>query len=455
MFSTSIKCDISASNEHIRTRSYVIYCNHYFRSPGVFAAQSEHIAIPPGTHDRKGTHKELMMIYDCIIIGAGASGLFCSASMDRPVRGLILEKTKHPGTKLLMSGSGQCNITHAGSIKDFIDCYGRHGGRIRKCLYRYSNTSLTGFMESGGVPVVTREDGKVFPASMDARDVLDMLLRRSRECGFSIEYDSPAEKIEKNAHGWTVLSSEQRFDTKTLVIATGGCSYPRTGSDGSIFRILKRDLELKCTELKPALSSVQVKDYPYGELSGISFENAEVSIWKDGRKEASNSGGLLFTHGDLSGPAVLNISKYASPGGMIQISYLHPLDRDTVLSRLKKAAHQNSAKLSGIIADEFGLPKRFCQLLTARYGESLKKLASQLTEETFEINSVSDFRKAMCTSGGVDLSCIDLSTMQAKKLPGIYVIGEALDIDGITGGYNLQFAYSSACAAADDIARTV
>lgn len=96
MFSTSIKCDISASNEHIRTRSYVIYCNHYFRSPGVFAAQSEHIAIPPGTHDRKGTHKELMMIYDCIIIGAGASGLFCSASMDRPVRGLILEKTKHP-----------------------------------------------------------------------------------------------------------------------------------------------------------------------------------------------------------------------------------------------------------------------------------------------------------------------------------------------------------------------
>ena len=106
------------------------------------------------------------------------------------------------------------------------------------------------------------------------------------------------------------------------------------------------------------------------------------------------------------------------------------------------------AKLSGIIADEFGLPKRFCQLLTARYGESLKKLASQLTEETFEISSVSDFRKAMCTSGGVDLSCIDLSTMQAKKLPGIYVIGEALDIDGITGGYNLQFAYSSACAAA-------
>ena len=117
---------------------------------------------------------------------------------------------------------------------------------------------------------------------------------------------------------------------------------------------------------------------------------------------------------------------------MIQISYLHPLDRDTVLSRLKKAAHQNSAKLSGIIADEFGLPKRFCQLLTARYGESLKRLAAQLTGETFEISSVSGFSKAMCTSGGVDLSCIDLSTMQAKKLPGIYVIGEALDIDGIT-----------------------
>ena len=395
------------------------------------------------------------MIYDCIIIGAGASGLFCSASMDRPVRGLILEKTKRPGTKLLMSGSGQCNITHSGSIKGFIDCYGRHGSRIRKCLYRYSNTSLIEFMESGGVPAVTREDGKVFPASMDAHDVLDMLLRRSREHGFSIEYDSPAEKIEKSTHGWTVLSSGRRFDAKMLVIATGGRSYPRTGSDGSIFHILERDLEIKCTELKPALSSVQVKSYPYGELSGISFENAAVSIFKDGRKEAANSGGLLFTHSDLSGPAVLNISKYAAPGGTIQINYLHPLDRDTVLGRLKKAAHQRSSRLSGIIADEFSLPKRFCQLLTVRYGESLKKLAAQLTGETFEISSVSGFSKAMCTSGGVDLSCIDMSTMQAKKLPGIYVIGEALDVDGITGGYNLQFAYSSARAAADDIGSTV
>ena len=451
MFSTAIKCDISASNEHIRTRSYMVYCNHYFKAPGVL----QHRATPPGIHDRKGTHKELMMIYDCIIIGAGASGLFCGASMSRPVRGLILEKTSRPGTKLLMSGSGQCNITHAGSIKDFIDCYGKHGGRIRKCLYRYSNTSLAEFMESGGVPAVTREDGKVFPASMDARSVLDMLLRRSRECGFSIEYDSPAEKIEKAAHGWTVLSSGRRFDTRTLVIATGGCSYPRTGSDGSIFRILERDLELKCTELKPALSSVQIKDYPYGELSGISFKNAAVSIFKNGRKEAANSGGLLFTHNDLSGPAVLNISKYSAPGDTIQISYLYPLDRDTVLSRLKKADHQSSSRLSNVIADEFGLPKRFCQLLTARYGESLKKLAAQLTGEIFEIISVSGFSKAMCTSGGVDLSCIDLSTMQAKKLPGIYVIGEALDIDGITGGYNLQFAYSSACAAADNIAQTV
>lgn len=392
-----------------------------------------------------------MMIYDCIIIGAGASGLFCSASMKGPVRGLILEKTRHPGTKLLMSGSGQCNITHAGSIKDFISCYGKHGGRIRKCLYRYSNTSLIEFMESGGVHTVTREDGKVFPASMDARDVLDMLLRRSRQCGFSIEYDSPAERIEKAPHGWSVFSSGRRSDTKTLVIATGGCSYPRTGSDGSAFRILERDLGLTCTELRPALSSVHVTDYPYCELSGISFENAAVSIWKDGRKKAVNSGGLLFTHSDLSGPAVLNISKYASPGSTIQISYLHPLDRDAVLGRMKKASHHSSSRLSNIIADEFGLPKRFCQLLTSRYGESLKTLSTQLTGETFEISSVSGFEKAMCTSGGIDLSCIDMSTMEAKNLPGIHVIGEALDIDGITGGYNLQFAYSSACAAADSI----
>ena len=385
------------------------------------------------------------MIYDCIIIGAGASGLFCSITVKKRINGLILEKTGHPGTKLCMSGSGQCNITHGGSIKDFIGCYGKNGRKIRSCLYKYNNLSLIDFLEKGGIKTVTRDDGKVFPASMRARDVLDFLLEKTAENGFSIKLGHPAEHIEKTASGWMISSGDSAYTAKTAVIASGGCLYPRTGSDGSFFKVLTRDLGIAVTELRPALSSVKPEGYPYAELSGISFDDAAVSIRSGNKKAAEHSGGLLFTHRDLSGPAVLNISKYADPGDELRINYLGSIGYDEALDRLKSAVQGTGADLANITASEFGLPKRFCQLLTGRCGSSLKKLAAALTGESFVISSVSGFDKAMTTGGGIELSQADLSSMEI--MPGLFAIGEALDIDGITGGYNLQFAYSSARAA--------
>jgi len=424
------------------------------------------------------THTE--KIYDCIIIGAGAAGLFCSAMMPQPADGLILEKTPRPGTKLLMSGSGQCNITHAGSIKDFISCYGKNGGKVRSSLYKYSNISLVEILESNGVPTVTREDGKIFPASMDAHDVLDLLLRRTKQNGFEIRYNSEVTTIEqlseeaaasdsgteepsgaladKTSHSvasarWRVTAGDRMYMARNLVIAIGGCSYPTSGSDGSLFKVLKRDLGIKITPLKPALSAIKPEEYPYADLSGISFDNAHISIWHDNKKAAENIGPLLLTHQDFSGPAVMNISKYAENGDIIRINYLYPLDNQQALSLLKQAAHGNKGSLAGIISSEFDLPKRFSQLLTSRYGESLKTLAAQLTGEAFTIRSAGGWNKAMATSGGIDLSQINPTTMEFRKLPGLFAIGEALDVDGITGGYNLQFAYSSGCAAATALCR--
>jgi len=125
------------------------------------------------------------MVYDCIIIGGGASGLFCAAAFSEKINGLILEGSKKAGTKLLMSGSGQCNITHSGSIKDFVSKYGKNGGKIRSCLYQHSNRNLEAFLNQNGVPTMTREDGKVFPKSLNARDVLGMLLRRAEKTDFA------------------------------------------------------------------------------------------------------------------------------------------------------------------------------------------------------------------------------------------------------------------------------
>lgn len=412
-------------------------------------------------------------IYDIIIIGGGASGLFAAAGIDAKdtpsssesllFKGLILEKTSRPGTKLLMSGSGQCNITHAGSIKDFVSCYGDKGKKIRSCLYKHSNLELIGFLEENGVEVFTREDGKVFPKSMDAHDVLYMLLRKAKKNGFELKCDSevtclkpltrsqaPLENV-NDATLWQVSCSDVSYCSRSVIIATGGCSYPTTGSDGSFFNVLRKDLSIDITVLKPSLAPIQVNEYPYAELSGISFENIHTSIWHQDKKITETCEDLLFTHKDLSGPSVINISKYASPGDKFRINYLYPLNYEQALRRLKDAFHGAKGNASNVLAAEFNLPKRFCQLFVQRHGEALKNLAHNLTGEEFVINSVSGFNKAMATSGGIDLNQISTSTFGFKAHPGLYAIGEALDVDGITGGYNLQFAYSSAAAAVNDI----
>lgn len=428
-------------------------------------------------------------IYDAVIIGAGASGLFCAASADVDAkganayanfpadakgaaihkdpgsfRGLILEKTAHAGTKLLMSGSGQCNITHGGSIKDFISCYGDKGKKIRSCLYKHSNLSMMNFLKNNGIDVFERENGKVFPSSMNAADVLDMLLEEAGKNRFEIKYNSPVTGIVKvnepkpglppassglqnSAPLWSVICGDVSYPARNVVIATGGCSYPSTGSDGSMFKVLSRDLDIEITKLKPALSSVQVNDYPYAELSGISFDKIGVSIWRSGRKTAETCEDLLFTHKDLSGPAVINISKYADPGDRVKINYLFPVAYRQALDRLKAVMHGAGGNPANIISSEFSLPKRFCQLITRKSGSSLKALAANLTGEEFIISSVSGFNRAMATAGGIDLRQIDTATFAFKEHPGLYAIGEALDVDGITGGYNLQFAYSSAVSA--------
>ncbi|SCJ72782.1 flavoprotein%2C HI0933 family [uncultured Eubacterium sp.] len=391
------------------------------------------------------------MTYDCIIIGAGAAGLFCSASFKKPVRGLLLEKTKRPGTKLLMSGGGQCNITHDGSIKDFVKCYGKNGGKIRSCLYRYSNEHLLHFLHEGGVRTITREDGKIFPASMDAHEIRDLLLTKSRENGFTIQYESPVCRIQKKDDGlWQVFTSEKSYLCKNLVIASGGCSYPSTGSDGSLFPVL-RNLGIEITPLRPGLSPVNVKNYPYGEISGISFDEVHLSVWRSEKKTAEAVGGLLFTHSNLSGPLILNSSKEIRPGDTIKLNYLYPETKSAVAEKISGSLKNSKTSLQNLLPKELGLPKSFLQVILKETGDRQKEIAARLTADSFLVDSVSGYNKAMVTTGGITLSEINPKSMELKRFAGLYAIGEVLDVDGFTGGYNLQFAYSSANAASSNM----
>lgn len=380
--------------------------------------------------------------YERIIIGAGAAGLYFAASCSGK-KGIILEKEAAAGKKLLLSGSGQCNLTHGGSIKDFIGHYGENGKKIRTALYQAGNLQVKKFFEGYGMELIERPDGKVFPSSMRASDVLDLLLQKSRENGWDMKTGCPVTALSLEKDGKFLIND--RFLARQVIIACGGCSVPASGSDGSIFPLLEH-MGLNILSPRPSLVPVMVQEYPYSSLSGISFQNARVRIG-----EHRLTGDLLLTHNGFSGPAVLNLSRYACPGNSLSIEYvpeasIHP--------------EGDRRQCASFLSETFRLPRRFVEMLLQRADIPLEKkaaslskkeknrLARLLTCDTFSISGTAGFGAAMATCGGICLDEINLKTFESKKYPGLYIIGETLDIDGDTGGYNLQFAFSSACLAA-------
>jgi len=394
--------------------------------------------------------------YNCIIVGAGAAGLFYAAADETEGRKLIIEKTSCPGQKLLMSGNGMCNITHGGSIKDFIAHYADSGSNIRTCLYKHSNLELMQFMEHAGVSLMERPDGKIFPASMKAADVLDALLAKAYRNGFAFLYDCAVtglntESKSSEPDGVCVSLSDGRIlRTRKLVIATGGASYPATGSDGSFMEILKEDLNITVTVLKPALAPVFVENYPYGELSGISFDDVAVSCGGHTRR-----GPMLLTHKGFSGPAILHISQYVKPGVQMTINYLPDRNIAEVYRNIRDDQPANSKGIANYLAGEFGLPKAFAEKLFSVPSRKLSSIGHKelenivhlMMDRKHTVSGTGGFKEAMVTAVGVSLEEMNLKNMSLMKYPYIHVIGEALDINGDTGGYNLQFAYSSARAA--------
>ena len=384
--------------------------------------------------------------YDIAIIGGGASGLMLAANLDMEgSRGIVLEGSSCVGSKLLMSGGGHCNITHGGSIKDFVYAYGNEGQTLRRCLYRHNNLELARWLNGHGIELADENGdhvdpsygsngmdnaGRIFPASMKSRDVLDALVKEASENGWQIESGAKVIGLRKEDSWEITLVDGYELWAQNVVIASGGITYPETGSDGSMLGMLE-DLGLNINEPRPALAPVYVENYPYSELSGISVSDVTVIAFSSDAactckgKAARMKGDLLFTHEGLSGPVILNISKYVEPGELIRICYnkeLHELPR-----RMQRILRERSRGLMGDVRTNV--------------------LALLLNQDDFIVSGVDEH--GMVTSGGVSLDGIDMQTMQMKDFEGLYVIGEALDADGITGGYNLQLCWSTAGTCAD------
>lgn len=400
--------------------------------------------------------------YDVIIIGAGPAGLFAASGINPLIRGLILYNREQPGLKLLMAGSGQCNLTREGDIRDFIPHYSTSGKSIRKTLYTWSNHRLMKDMEALGVPLMAREDQKVFPRSLKSRDVLSALIRKAESNGFRLERNQTVTSILRERDYFLVYAGNRVFRSSIVILATGGLSYPTTGSDGSIHPVLWQ-LEIPLTETGPALVPIYTEGYPYGDLSGLSFPEVRIKI--DDKEE---TGPLLMTHQGFSGPAILNLSRYAAPGRKLQIDWIPGfLEGELQKDFFNRAARGGREILTDLQDTLTGygvsLPRRFLQQFLQREGinpslksaqcskKQIQKLFQQFCRDDYVISGTGGYQTAMATRGGVPLSEIRQPSFETIRHPGLYIIGEALDVDGDTGGYNIQFAYASGRSCADHI----
>lgn len=400
--------------------------------------------------------------YGTIVIGAGPAGLFCALSTRRGKGGvLLLERNTGPGSKLLLSGSGQCNFTHSGPIEEFTCRYGRATNFVKPSLYGFSNTALVDFIESRGVATTVREDGKVFPASMRATDVLSALLGQCIDLGVEIRYDSRVLSVSHDRSGFTAAVGNESFLSDSLVISTGGCSYPETGSTGDGY-VLAESLGHTVTDVTEALAPVSVRDPLISSLAGISVRNAGVRLIRGGRRADSGQGDVLFTGNGLSGPGILDLSRSVRKGDQLLVS-MTGTDSNDAGDRLAEGL-EGGRTIRNVLKN-MGVPARLSDAILKRVGidparrggevsgAQRMKLFELLTSFPFTVEGKGGFGAAMATAGGVRRDEINRHTMESRVTENLYFAGEIIDVDGDTGGYNIQWAFSSGRAAGTGIIR--
>jgi hypothetical protein len=403
--------------------------------------------------------------YDVVVIGAGPAGLFCAVQAALPGRRvLLLEKNPHPGAKLHLSGSGQCNITHDGEIRDFLAHYGDHGKQVRPALFGFTNQDLGEFFRNRGLAMITDENGKVFPKTRRSADVLALLVQECKKRGVDLHCSEPASGITRTAEGFAIITPKTTYLSPVIVIATGGVSYPGTGSTGDGYRI-SVSLGQPLTEIGPALTPLLIRNYPFAALSGISFECMYFSIWRAGKKVADRTGDVLFTHLGLSGPGILDASRYIRPDDVIKLSFVGKMKREEFAADFTKRLGENRSWQISTLLAAYPIPERLNRKLLNVSGipddltcnhfsaEHRSRLITNCTQFPLTVEAPGGFSVAMVTRGGIALDGVNLKTMESKIIPNLYFAGEVLDIDGDSGGYNLQAAFSTGILAARSIHR--
>ncbi|MEA4860369.1 MAG: aminoacetone oxidase family FAD-binding enzyme [Sphaerochaeta sp.] len=404
-------------------------------------------------------------MYGLIIIGGGAGGLFASANL--PTRNaLLLEHTAEVGKKILITGGGMCNITNTLGVDEFLTHFGSKEQRnfLLPALQTLSPTALASWFEERGCELVVREDGKVFPKSLDAHHVRDLLVRESRA---TIMRETKVEHIQRTSDDtFLVTTNRETYEARNLLLATGGMSYPRTGSDGSGYQLAKA-LGHTIVPPRSGLAALSIEDYSYRHLAGNALRSVQVEFYHKGesKRYAQACGDVLFTHDGLSGPVILTASRSIRKGDRIAATLLSCKTKANLEKEMHALLLAQPKKQVSSLLREAGLFSALAQFLLSslslkaetKAGELSKQNRLQLvrliTDHPFTVSSVKGFQSAMVTAGGVNLSEVDRKRMESTLQKGLFFCGEVLDYDGESGGFNLQAAFSTAYLAVQHVSR--
>ncbi len=402
-----------------------------------------------------------------LVIGGGAAGLLAGiAAAQSGAQTVILEKMRRPGKKILITGKGRCNITNNCDLQEIIKNIPGNGRFLNSALRRFTNQDIVQLLEDNGLPTKVERGGRVFPVSDKASDVVDTLVKIYKNYGGRLLTDCKVKSITAEFGKITgaVTADGQKFTADAVILAAGGSSYPGTGSDGSGVKLAKA-LGHTIVPLAPSLVPLE-SDSPYiAGLQGLSLRNIEGTVYADGKKIGSEFGEMLFTHFGVSGPIILSLSKcvaeaFAKGAQEVELAIdLKPaLDKDKLDARLQRDFMQYSRKqmpngmkdllpqrlIAPVLDQAFIDEEKFVNQLSR---VERRRLVDVLKAFTVPITGTRPIAEAIVTAGGVSLKEIDPKTMESKLIRGLFFAGEVMDIDGYTGGYNLQAAFSTGYAA--------
>jgi predicted Rossmann fold flavoprotein len=394
------------------------------------------------------------MIFDCIIIGAGASGLMAAVQLEkRKVNYLLLEKNEKAGKKLLITGGRRCNVTNNLDVEAFVDALTTKNKRfLYSALYQFGQNEIINFFKDNNLNLKLENNFKYFPETNKSSSVLAVLMQNINET--NIIYNSKVKNIKKENDMFSVVTNDNLYQSRKVIVATGSKSYPITGSNGDGLNFAK-EFKINCNKFTPAETHIFSKEIvtKYPNLQGTSIENATVRI-KDTKHQ--NSGGLIFTHFGLSGPSIYHLSEFIYAellkGKVVLYINLSALTKNELISNFKSDKNKDVFILKSI---EKYLSKRLSRTLLKESGISnikmneislsnLEKLATLICEFPVVVDKTETCEKAYVNKGGILTNELNPSTMESRKTKGLFFIGETVDIHGPIGGFNITIAFATA-----------